>query len=82
VWQKKISDSTIKINGRVRFIFQPSEEQYPGGAVFLAKKGLLKNVNFILGQHVWSDIDLDKIGIGYNVLPGFDIIKIELQNKK
>ena len=40
--------------GKVRFIFQPSEEKPPGGARYLVEAGVLKNpdVDGVLGLHV------------------------------
>ncbi|HWR57078.1 MAG TPA: amidohydrolase, partial [Negativicutes bacterium] len=40
--------------GRVKFIFQPSEEKPPGGAKYLIEAGVLKNpdVDGVIGLHV------------------------------
>jgi len=40
--------------GKVKFIFQPSEEKQPGGAKYLIEVGVLKNpdVDAVLGLHV------------------------------
>ncbi len=40
--------------GSVKFIFQPSEEKYPGGAITMINEGVLENPtpNIMLGMHV------------------------------
>ncbi len=40
--------------GRVRLIFQPSEEQPPGGAPRMISEGALEGVDEIYGLHLWA----------------------------
>ena len=47
----------------VRFIFQPSEEQTPGGALGMIQDGCLEGVTAIYGLHVWPWLDVGTIGI-------------------
>jgi amidohydrolase len=47
--------------GKVRFIFQPAEEQYPGGAQMVIENGGLEGVDAIVGLHIFGDIDIGKI---------------------
>ncbi|MDT7830358.1 amidohydrolase [Pricia sp. S334] len=55
-----LSENTDKINGTVKFIFQPAEEGPPpgeeGGALMMVKEGVLKNpdVDAIFGLHINS----------------------------
>lgn len=51
--------------GTIKLIFQPGEEQLPGGASILIKEGVLKNPNpsAILGQHVEPLLGVGKVGI-------------------
>jgi amidohydrolase len=51
--------------GSVKLIFQPSEEQFPGGAIMMINEGVLENpkVDKIFGQHVFPDLDAGKIGL-------------------
>ncbi len=51
-------------NGTIKFIFQPGEEQSPGGASLLIEEGILKNPKpaSILGQHVMPLIEKGKVG--------------------
>lgn len=42
------------LKGKVKFIFQPAEEKFPGGAVTLCQEGVMKDVDYIFGCHVAS----------------------------
>ena len=50
--------------GTVRFLFQPGEEQLPGGASIMIKDGAIKNAKSatILGQHVHPPLEVGKVG--------------------
>jgi amidohydrolase len=58
-----------ELRGTVRLIFQPSEEQYPGGAIGMIEAGALENPkpDIIIGQHVYPELEAGKIGMR----PGF-----------
>jgi len=68
-----------KLPGKVKFIFQPSEEVPPGGAYPMIKAGVLKSpeVNGIFGLHCDSNIPVGKIGVKNGPMmaqaDGFDI---------
>ena len=47
----------------MRFIFQPNEEAWPGGAPAMIADGCLEGVDRIFGMHVWPLIDTGSIGI-------------------
>ena len=53
-----------KWEGTVKFIFQPAEEQYPGGAQQMIQEGVLENpkVQRVFGQHVFPDLESGKVG--------------------
>ncbi|MGF0095366.1 M20 metallopeptidase family protein [Peptoniphilus sp. SGI.035] len=77
----EIKDS---INGNIKFIFQPSEEEQPGGAIPLIKKGVLEDVDMIFGQHIMLIGDLEPGTIAINKGPFMasgDIIEITLKGK-
>ncbi len=59
-----ISDMKDRFKGRVKLIFQPSEETYPGGAQAMIKDGVLENPvpDIIIGEHVYPELDAGKIG--------------------
>jgi len=44
-----------KLHGTIKFIFQHAEELDPGGAVDMAKSGLLDDVDAFFGTHVFVD---------------------------
>ncbi|MBC2840472.1 amidohydrolase [Robiginitalea sp. SC105] len=62
-----LSKHTDKINGTVKFIFQPAEEGPPpgeeGGALLMVKEGVLKNpdVDAIFGLHINSQTPVGTI---------------------
>ena len=51
----------LKVN--VRFIFQPSEEQFPGGAIGMIEEGVLDGVDEIYGMHVAPFFNEGIIGV-------------------
>lgn len=51
-----------KLNGEVRFLFQPSEEKNPGGAPFMIDDGALDGVDEIYGLHVIAQHDAGTVG--------------------
>lgn len=52
------------LKGRVKAIFQPSEESYNGGAPFMIEAGVLENprVDIIIGQHVTPGLEAGTVG--------------------
>lgn len=68
--------------GTVRLIFQPGEEQLPGGASQMIQEGVLENPqpHIILGQHVAPQLPVGEIGIasGFNSA-NTDEVRITLQ---
>ncbi len=47
----------------LRFIFQPNEENLPGGAPAMIADGCLDGVDRIYGMHVWPLIDTGLVGV-------------------
>lgn len=60
-----LKENEDKLEGQVKFIFQPAEELLTGGGV-MVDEGILENpkVDAAMGLHVWPHAD--RIGIGYN----------------
>jgi len=60
-----LSENKHLIKGKIKLIFQPSEEKLPGGASVMIQEGVLRNpeVQSILGQHVMPYLDAGQIGI-------------------
>jgi amidohydrolase len=51
-----------EIHGRVRLIFQPSEENSTGARAMIAE-GVMDGVDTVFGIHVWSGLDAGKISV-------------------
>ncbi len=53
------------IEGNIKLIFQPSEENFPGGAIQMIKEGVLENpkLDYMLGQHVFPQLESGEIAI-------------------
>ena len=52
-----------EIPGKIRFIFQPSEEASPSGAEKMVKDGVMNGVDGVLGLHVSADLPVGTIGM-------------------
>lgn len=53
-----------EFRGTVKMIFQPGEEQLPGGASLMIKEGVLQNpkVEKIIALHVYPNLEAGKVG--------------------
>ncbi|MFK5856131.1 MAG: M20 family metallopeptidase [Bacteroidota bacterium] len=62
---KILNDNTGSFEGTIKFIFQPAEENLPGGALKMIEDGVLKNPipKLIFAQHVFPDLEVGKIGV-------------------
>lgn len=79
---KVLSAMKHEINGEVRFLFQHAEELFPGGAEEMVKAGVMNGVDIVFGCHLWSPIDVGKIGIVYgSMLAAPDTFSITIQGK-
>lgn len=54
--------------GRVRVMFQPSEERPPGGAPDLISRGVLDGVDVVLGLHVWSGFPVGTVALKHGTM--------------
>lgn len=52
-----------ELHGTVRFMFQPSEEQIPGGAPEMIADGALGDASTVFGQHVEPKLEAGMIGV-------------------
>jgi amidohydrolase len=52
-----------RLKGSVRFLFQPAEEDPPGGAERMVKEGVLEGVDTIFGLHVEPHLPTGTIGL-------------------
>lgn len=58
-----LSQHQGELNAHVRFIFQPNEESFPGGAPSMIEDGVLEGVDEIYGMHVWPLIPSKHYGL-------------------
>ncbi len=65
--------------GRVRLIFEPSEETVPGGAVEVIECGYLDGVGGVFGLHCDPKVDLGHVGVVEGpITSAADIVEISL----
>ncbi|MGM8213278.1 M20 metallopeptidase family protein [Virgibacillus sp. W0430] len=60
---KYFQDHAEELAGNIKFIFQHAEEVSPGGAKQLVERGVLENVDAIVGAHLWQPVDSGKITV-------------------
>ncbi|HJH32086.1 MAG TPA: amidohydrolase [Methanosarcinaceae archaeon] len=56
-----LQENKHTFTGSIRLIFQPAEEQPPGGATRVIEEGGLDGVDAIVGMHIFGDTDAGKI---------------------
>ena len=52
-----------KINCRVKFLFQPSEEGKQSGAKLMVADGIMDDIDVIIGQHIENWLDAGTVGV-------------------
>ncbi|MEI4803399.1 M20 family metallopeptidase [Bacillus sp. NPDC077411] len=60
-----LSQKYDQIEGEIRFLFQHAEENFPGGAQEMVDAGVMEGVDCIIGAHLWSPLEVGKIGVIY-----------------
>lgn len=79
---KLIVQHKNQLQHSIRFVFQPDEENIPGGALPMIEDGVLEGVDAIYGQHVWPSLETGKIGLCTGPAMGQpDILKIVITGK-
>jgi amidohydrolase len=79
---KILMHNRFKLKGTVRMLFQPAEEMPPGGALEMIKQGALKDINYIIGQHVWSRYPIGTVAIYYGqMMANSDKFSITIEGK-
>jgi amidohydrolase len=79
---KVLAQNKKLLKASVRFIFQPNEENYPGGAPNLIAAGALENVDQIFGLHVWPQIPVGHFGVCRGPTMGRpDVFRIQISGK-
>ncbi len=79
-----LSQHPQTLKGKITLVFQPSEEQLPGGAIQMIERGLFANEkpDLMIGQHVFPDLPEGSIGFreGPYMASG-DEIEIAMEGK-
>jgi len=79
-----LNDIKSEFGGTIKCIFQPGEEQLPGGASIMIKEGVLENPKpeSVLGQHVHPPLEVGKIGIRSGIyMASADEIRMVVKGK-
>ena len=70
--------------GTVLFVFQPAEEQSPGGADLMLKDGVFKDYQpaFIIKQHAYVDLPAGKVAFQYDtIMASADEVHIKVKGQ-
>jgi amidohydrolase len=79
---KILSGMKDQIKGEVRFFFQHAEELFPGGAEEMVEAGVMEGVDLVIGAHLWSPMEIGKVGIVYgSMMAGPDTFYITVKGK-
>ncbi len=74
-----LTERREQLPASVRFIFQPNEENLPGGAPAMIEDGAIDGVDYIFAQHVWPLIPSGRAGICRGaVMAQPDVFEIEI----
>lgn len=70
-----------RLKGTVKLVFQPAEEG-PGGADPMIQEGVLDNVDYALGLHLWSDLPCGHVAITPGpVMAAADTFRVKIHGK-
>ncbi|MEK4082082.1 amidohydrolase [Solibacillus silvestris] len=79
---KILSKYEDQLHGTVKFIFQPAEELFPGGAIQMLEEGVLEGVDAIFGNHVLSSVPLGNFTVPKgSATASSDYVKIRIIGK-
>ena len=79
---KTLSKMQSDISGIVKFIFQPAEEEPPGGAKLLVEAGVMDDVDMVFGLHIAPNIPAGMVGIRKGALTAAsDVFTLNIQGR-
>ncbi|WP_206911741.1 hypothetical protein IGL98_002488 [Enterococcus sp. DIV0840] len=79
---KVLSEMQDKIAGTVKFIFQPAEEEPPGGAKLLVEAGVMNDVDMVFGLHIAPNIPVGMVGTRKGAASAAsDVFTLKIQGK-
>ena len=58
-----LAEAAATLEGRVRLVFQPAEEQMPGGALGVLAEGWLEGATAVFGLHCDPALEVGRIGL-------------------
>lgn len=73
-----------RFGGTIKFLFQPAEEKFPGGAKAMVEAGALKDpdADFVLAQHVMPELEAGMVGVkGGRYAAANDEVNITIKGK-
>lgn len=78
---KYFYDNREKLKVNLKYMFQPGEEGM-GGAKRMIEEGILEGVNFAFALHVWNELEVGKIALGWGpVMASSDSFEVEIIGK-
>lgn len=79
---KVLAELQDELAGEFVFLFQHAEEVPPGGAREMVAAGVLDNVDYVLGLHLWSTVPVGEIQITEgSVSAASDIFDVTIEGK-
>ena len=79
---KFLSENRGAFSGKVRLMFQPSEEVGKGALTLISKGVLEPRTDYVLGVHTWPDTPAGKIGVRFGTShASSDTVKIVVRGK-
>ncbi|MCR8643988.1 amidohydrolase [Paenibacillus sp. N1-5-1-14] len=79
---KVLSGMKEQLKGTIKFIFQPAEEVPPGGAKAIVEAGVLDDVEYVFGIHIFPKLEVGYIGTNVGAITaGQDIFELKIQGK-
>ncbi|CAM3140347.1 amidohydrolase [Stackebrandtia soli] len=71
-----------QLRGRVRLVFQPSEEKFPSGAPLMMRAGALDDVTAIFAFHCDPKLEIGRVGVRSGPLTAAsDMLEVKLTGK-
>ncbi|WP_195574232.1 M20 metallopeptidase family protein [Paenibacillus sp. 1001270B_150601_E10] len=79
---KVLSGMKDQLSGVIKFIFQPAEEVPPGGAKAIVDAGVLDDVDYVFGIHIFPKLPAGMIGTNVGAMTAAqDIFELKIQGK-
>ena len=79
---KILSGMRDRIRGELRFLFQHAEELSTGAAEEMVEAGVMDGVDVVIGTHLWSQLEVGRIGVTYGpMMAAPDIFEITIKGK-